>query len=334
MKRLLAILLIMTIALPVCAKKHKTEEIITAQTQLEKRSYQSRTFQSHDQIAVMKSILNVLQDDGYLVYNVNSLLGFIYAVKDFDINDPNIDISKEFGLTKSRLSYNGVNVATIETTANVTQFGEKLRVRINFKRKLLNQYGNAQFIDDVSDPEMYNEFYEKLKTAMELQKNFEKPAQAVKQPPTPKPQKKKKEVDISPDLMKEINNEVNKVITSDSPEIPAVSETAPAKQEEKLDSDKQKSSEKPVKVKDEKIKEEAKQDNVTTETQTQEASEEKSENKKQPKKEKEKVKQQENPPAENITENKEDNIKNDINEEKVDKKKNKKDKNKEETTTE
>ena len=95
MKRLLAVVLILALALPVCAKKHQSEEIITPQTQLEKRKYQTRTYKAKDQIAVLKSILNVLQDDGYIVYNVNSLLGFIYAVKDFDTTDPNIDISKE-----------------------------------------------------------------------------------------------------------------------------------------------------------------------------------------------------------------------------------------------
>lgn len=160
----------MCLALPVNAKKRQAETIITPMTQLEKRQFQTRTYESTDKALVMKAMLNVLQDEGFIVYNANPLLGFIYGVKDFDTSDPNIDISKEFGLSKSRLNWNGVKVATIETTANITEYGKKMRVRVNFKRKLLNVYGNAQFIDDINDETYYQEFFSKVDKAIFLQK--------------------------------------------------------------------------------------------------------------------------------------------------------------------
>ena len=169
-KKILAALFVLCIALPVCAKR-QSEEIITPMAQLQKRQFQTRTFSANTETSLMKGVLNVLQDEGYIVYNVNSVLGFIYGVKDFDTTDPNVDISKEFGLTKSRLSYNGVKVATLEFVANVTPYPDNTKIRINFKRKLLNEYGNAQFIDDVDDAEFYEEFYNKLDTALSLQKN-------------------------------------------------------------------------------------------------------------------------------------------------------------------
>ena len=104
------------------------------------------------------------------MYNANPLLGFIYGVKDFDTADPNIDISKEFGLSKARLNWSGVKVATVETTANVTEYGKSMRVRVNFKRKLLNIYGNAQFIDDINDENYYQDFFSKVDKAIFLQK--------------------------------------------------------------------------------------------------------------------------------------------------------------------
>ena len=73
-------------------------------------------------------------------------------------------------MSKARLSYNGVKVATIETTANVTEYGKSMRVRVNFKRKLLNVYGNAQFIDDVNDEKYYQDFFSKVDKAIFLQK--------------------------------------------------------------------------------------------------------------------------------------------------------------------
>lgn len=170
LKKIFLILFVLCLALPVPAKKQAQEDIITPMTQLEKRQFQTRTYDSSDKALVMKAMLNVLQDEGFIVYNANPLLGFIYGVKDFDTSDPNIDISKEFGLSKARLNMNGVRVATVETTANVTEYGKSMRVRVNFKRKLLNVYGNAQFIDDINDENYYQEFFSKVNKAIFLQK--------------------------------------------------------------------------------------------------------------------------------------------------------------------
>ena len=170
LKKIFLILFVLCLALPDPAKKQAQEDIITPMTQLEKRQFQTRTYDSSDKALVMKAMLNVLQDEGFIVYNANPLLGFIYGVKDFDTSDPNIDISKEFGLSKARLNMNGVRVATVETTANVTEYGKSMRVRVNFKRKLLNVYGNAQFIDDINDENYYQEFFSKVDKAIFLQK--------------------------------------------------------------------------------------------------------------------------------------------------------------------
>lgn len=170
LKNFILIIFVLFLALPVPARKAQQEEIITPMTQLEKRQFQTRTYESNDKALVMKAMLNVLQDEGFIVYNANPLLGFIYGVKDFDTSDPNIDISKEFGLSKARLNWNGVKVATVETTANITEYGKSMRVRVNFKRKLLNVYGNAQFIDDINDETYYQDFFSKVDKAIFLQK--------------------------------------------------------------------------------------------------------------------------------------------------------------------
>jgi hypothetical protein len=170
LKKIIVGLLLIFVGVPVMAKKAPKEDIIVPMTQLEKRQFQTRTYETADKPLVMKAMLNVLQDEGFIVYNANPLLGFIYGVKDFDTSDPNIDISKEFGLSKARLNWNGVKVATVETTANVTEYGKSMRVRVNFKRKLLNIYGNAQFIDDINDENYYQDFFSKVDKAIFLQK--------------------------------------------------------------------------------------------------------------------------------------------------------------------
>lgn len=254
MKKILAIILVLCCCLPAAAKKRQNEEIITPLSQLEKRQFQTRTYPAQDNVIAMKAILNVLQDEGFIVYNVNSLLGYIYGVKDFDLSDPNIDISKEFGVTKSRLNYNGVKVATLEVSVNVTQYGGKSRIRANFKRKLLNQYGNAQMIDDISEIEFYDDFYSKVDAAMNLQKQISDkvqntvPVQAKQTVISPKtktakpvaePVQETKEEQILNDGDEKINDNPASVDNDNSEEVlnTKVQEVVPETKKEKIKHD-------------------------------------------------------------------------------------------------
>lgn len=155
---------------PVEAKILKNQGAKTPKTQLEKRQFQTRTYESTDKAMIMKAMLNVLQDEGFIVNNANPLLGFISGVKEFDITDKSIDIQKEFGISKNSLNWKGIRVATIESTANVTEYGKEMKVRVNFKRKLLNAYGNAQIIDDIDDEKYYQDFFAKVDKAIFIQK--------------------------------------------------------------------------------------------------------------------------------------------------------------------
>lgn len=143
---------------------------VQQKTQLEKRQCQTRTFDGIDKATIMKAMLNVLQDEGFIVNNANPLLGFISGTKEFDIRDKTINIEKEFGVKKNSLMFQGVRVASIEATANVSEYGKEIKVRINFKRKLLNVYGNAQNIDEIIDESFYQDFFAKVDKAIFIQK--------------------------------------------------------------------------------------------------------------------------------------------------------------------
>jgi hypothetical protein len=168
MKKVLTILAILLAAVYFTAPTLAKEEII--KTQLEKREFQTRNFESGDKAMIMKAMLNVLQDEGFIVNNANPLLGYISGTKDFDVNDKTIDVKKEFGSGSAKIKWAGVTVATIEATANVTEYGKQIKVRINFKRKLLNVYGNAQSISEIDDAQYYQDFFAKVDKAIFLQK--------------------------------------------------------------------------------------------------------------------------------------------------------------------
>lgn len=169
---LVAVFVLIVAAAPVQAKKNFSYKETPApqKTQLEKRQFQTREYDSTDKAMIMKAMLNVLQDEGFIVNNANPLLGFISGEKEFDLNDRSINIQKEFGTSKGSLNWSGVRVAVIEATANITEYGKQIRVRINFKRKLLNVYGNAQSIDEIEDEKYYQEFFAEVDKAIFLQK--------------------------------------------------------------------------------------------------------------------------------------------------------------------
>ena len=102
-----------------------------------------------------------------IVNNANSLLGFISGAKEFSPKDKTIDVEKELGTKKG--TFNAV-VAVVETTAKVSEYGKDFKVRINFKRKLLNTYGNAYKIDEVTDEVYYQNFFAKVDKAIFIQK--------------------------------------------------------------------------------------------------------------------------------------------------------------------
>lgn len=157
-------------SIPAEARKVPSGKVGAAPTQLEKRQFQTRTYECTDKALIMKAMLNVLQDEGFIVNNANPLLGFISGAKEFDVADKTIDIEKEFGTGRNSLAWKGIKVATIEATANVTEYGKEIKVRINFKRKLLNMYGNAQVINEIDNEKYYQDFFSKVDKAIFIQK--------------------------------------------------------------------------------------------------------------------------------------------------------------------
>ncbi len=65
-----------------CSSSKPKESV---KTQLEIRQFQTRMFEKVDIKKVMKSVLNVLQDEGFIVKNVALDLGFLTAAKEEDI---------------------------------------------------------------------------------------------------------------------------------------------------------------------------------------------------------------------------------------------------------
>lgn len=128
-------------------------------TQLEIREFQTRDYDTSDVKMVMKSLLNVLQDDGYIVKNANVELGLLSATKELNVeNKGQAVLLVLLAGQHARWKKN----STIECSGNVTEMGKVCKVRMNFQVKTLDNKGAVVDVKTIEDPSFYQEFFAKV----------------------------------------------------------------------------------------------------------------------------------------------------------------------------
>lgn len=142
-------------------EKHK------ARSQLEIRQMQTREFETSDTTTVLRAMLNVLQDDGFIVEQVNPEVGFFNATKVMDTEDT---LAKTWGTFWWGPSAQWIENTVIDCTANVSQFGERTRVRANFQVKQMNNKGGVEKARIMDDPKFYQEFFTKVDKGIFIEK--------------------------------------------------------------------------------------------------------------------------------------------------------------------
>lgn len=135
-------------------------------TQLEIRVAQTREFETTDTKLVMKSMMNVLQDEGYIIKNAVLDLGLLSAEKQVDIENKTEAFFAVCALG-NQARWNKHQV--LEASANVSDFGNQTRVRINFQFKTFDNFGCVKDIKEIKDPEIYQTFFTKVNKGIFLQ---------------------------------------------------------------------------------------------------------------------------------------------------------------------
>ena len=136
-------------------------------TQLQIREFQTRAYETKDTKMVMKSLLNVLQDEGFIVKNANVELGLLTATKEVDVADQGEIFLKSFLRGRSAT---WKKESIIECSANVSEFGTQTRVRVNFQVKVLNNKNEVIGVQQVENPNYYQEFFSKVDKGIFIEK--------------------------------------------------------------------------------------------------------------------------------------------------------------------
>lgn len=128
-------------------------------TQLQTREIQSRDFDTNNVKMVMKSMMNVLQDEGFIIKNAVMDLGLLSAEKNINVENKAQAIAATIFLgSEARWSKHQI----LEASANVSEFGSKTRVRINFQTKTIDNFGCPKDVMTIKDPLCYQVFFDKV----------------------------------------------------------------------------------------------------------------------------------------------------------------------------
>ena len=148
-------------------------------TQLQTRQVQTREFDTNNVKLIMKAVINVLQDDGFIVKNAQLDLGLLTAQKEIDLSQSrgnSNDFWSEFfkGIDRNRsrnstdLTFSKIKI--VESSVNISEFGKQTKVRANFQVKVLDNLGNPKEVYQVEDAKFYQDFFVKVDKGVFIQK--------------------------------------------------------------------------------------------------------------------------------------------------------------------
>lgn len=157
MRPLVVCLGVTTLLLGGCMPCNREPEM----TQLQIREIQTREFEVSDVKLVMKGMMNVLQDDGFIIKNAVSDLGLLTAEKDIDVSSRS-EIFFAVLAKDGRWRQHSIQ----EISANVTAFGNRTRVRVNFQTKIFDNMGAVVSVVQDLDPETYQSFFARVSKAI------------------------------------------------------------------------------------------------------------------------------------------------------------------------
>ncbi len=156
-------LLLGTLLVPACA----SSGALPPMTQLQLREYQTRTFDVADTRVVLKALVNVLMDDGYIVQVANTELGVVSASRQVGVeNKMHVLLAR---LTRDPdLRWDRTQI--IEVTANVGSYAGQTRVRASFQVKKVDNVGAVSKIHPYGDESLYRDFFTRIDKSIFIEK--------------------------------------------------------------------------------------------------------------------------------------------------------------------
>ena len=160
MKKLLLILTCPLLLAIGCATNSNT-----SQNQLQ--IIQTRSYKTTDVKPVMKAMLSVFQDNGFIVKTANTELGLLNAINNLDL-EPGTP-SASHSLLFNPGDHMGKNLCVM-ASVNVSKSGKECRARVNFQYSYLNDKSTEEITEQVIDENVYKTFFSEVDRRKPLSK--------------------------------------------------------------------------------------------------------------------------------------------------------------------
>lgn len=138
-------------------------------TQLQIREFQTRNFTRPEKnnLVIIKAILNVLQDDGFIVRNADKDLGYVLASKETPVQngwDTWLGVFAQGNEARYPVS------TLTEASVNISDVGQEVKVRVVFQDKLIDNAGGSLRVRQIEDPVYYRDFFIKVDKGIFLER--------------------------------------------------------------------------------------------------------------------------------------------------------------------
>ena len=139
---------------------------------LARRQLETRRFETNDEETMLVASAQVLQDLGFTLEESETELGLITASKDREAGSAGERVALVFlaalGGTQPVYDTNQKIYVTLVSTKSPTNVG--YNVRVEFARVIWNNMNQAR-IEKIEDPEIYQDFFDKLSQSVFLTAN-------------------------------------------------------------------------------------------------------------------------------------------------------------------
>lgn len=142
-----------------CSRKQDDPIIV----QMKVRTMQTRTFVGQNASSIMKEVISVLQDEGYIIKNISNDLGILTAERNIHIEKFS---SKFWAFVFSGRKGRWKKYSLMELNSNVTEEQGRAKLRLNFLIRIYDNLGRVVDVHQILDDEAYLDFFNKVQKGL------------------------------------------------------------------------------------------------------------------------------------------------------------------------
>lgn len=166
-----------------CASNPTSKLFLSTKNQLQQRSQETRTYETHNEEHVLRATIGLLQDMGYTFETCNEHFGLLTASA---LREADNATAKAIGAFFFMLLVSGGNSTAAPATDKIQHIfatvvtskmpNNNVQVRVTFTRTIYRT-DNSSYIERIENPQIYQMFFRHLDQALFLEGiPFEAPA--------------------------------------------------------------------------------------------------------------------------------------------------------------